>query len=415
MPPPSRSTNQPEVNPVPSDTISEFSVTHLPVFYRKELGKNAYRDNIGHCRSEWLVRVRSSSGAEGMSLANRYVESPNGSVAGLIAILREGLLGQRVDELLTLDSHRVTGVGSPVKRLVRDQPWLSVALFDLVAREHAVSCIELLGGRHHDVVPAYDTTLYFQDFLNPKNGAGQCAAEAADAKASGYRAAKLKMGRGGRWMLPEAGMRRDVEVLHAVREEVGEDFALMVDANFGYDGRLDLLEDFFRETASAKVFWFEEMVTANVPDYRRLRAFQERYAPDALLVCGEVDRTPISPVFQDLIDEGLIDGYQPDVVGAGFAKWMEIERQLEGTSVRSIPHDFGNGRFGTRAGQIFGAACKTFVSLEDERQLDHVYKPDAFPLRDGAYQVGEVVGLALEIDEERFQRDHAHHTFVVRD
>lgn len=414
MPPPSSSTNHVEVEAVPSDTISEFSVTHLPVFYRKELGKNAYRDNIGHCRSEWLVRVRSASGAEGMSLANRYVESPNGSVAGLVAILREGLLGQRVDELLTLDGLRVGGVGSPVKRLVRDQPWISVALFDLVARQHGVSCVDLLGGRHHHTVPAYDTTLYFQDFLNPEKGAGQCAEEAAEAKASGYRAAKLKMGRGGRWMLPEAGMRRDVEVVHAVREAVGGDFDLMVDANFGYDGRLDLLEDFFRETASAKLFWFEEMVTANVSDYRRLREFQERYAPDALLVCGEVDRTPISPVFQDLIDEGLIDGYQPDVVGAGFAKWMEIEHRLEGTGVRSIPHDFGNGRFGTRAGQIFGAASETFVSLEDERQLDHVYKPDAFPFREGAYQVGDVVGLGLEIDEERFQRDHADHTVTLR-
>ena len=79
-----------------------------------------------------------------------------------------------------------------------------------------------------------------------------------------------------------------------------------------------------------------------------MREMQAKYAPDSLLVCGEVDRNPISPVFRDLIDQGLIDGYQPDIVSRGFAGWMEIERELEGTGVRSIPHNFGNGRYGTR-------------------------------------------------------------------
>ena len=47
------------------DKITRVSVTHIPVAYRKEVGKNAYIDNIGLTRSEWLGRVGTDSGLEG--------------------------------------------------------------------------------------------------------------------------------------------------------------------------------------------------------------------------------------------------------------------------------------------------------------------------------------------------------------
>jgi L-alanine-DL-glutamate epimerase-like enolase superfamily enzyme len=214
-------------------------------------------------------------------------------------------------------------------------------------------------------------------------------------------------------MLPQDGMRRDAEVVLAVREAVGPGVRIMVDANFGYDGRLDLLEDFVRETLLADVFWLEEMITADVDGYRALRKIQERVGSEALLVCGEVDRDPVSQVFQDLIVDGLIDGYQPDIVSQGFARWQEIERQLASTGVRSIPHNFGNGNFGTRADLTFGAASETFVSLEDERHLPHVYRADGVSFEDGSYAVADVPGLGLEVDEEAFRRGFAKHEIRI--
>ena len=94
-----------------SQKITLASVTHLPVWHRKEVGKVAFADNIGLCRSEWLVRVHTESGLQGLTIANRYMRSPNGSVAGLLDILKEAFLGRTLDELLTLDGDRVTGVG----------------------------------------------------------------------------------------------------------------------------------------------------------------------------------------------------------------------------------------------------------------------------------------------------------------
>ena len=390
--------------------ITEISVTPVPSHFRKELGKNAFKDNIGKQRLEWVVRARTDGGAEGVTIANRAMRQ--GRVEDLLKLLKASLLGREVDSLLRVQDGVVTGPGAATVRTFRSHGWISVLAFDLYGKAHGVSAISLLGGKVRDTVPAYDTTLYFQDFLVPEKGAEQVAEEAAEAKAAGYRALKIKTGRGGRWMMPEAGMRRDVDVVHRVREAVGPDFQICVDANFGYDDQLNLLEDFIRETVPANIYWLEEMITHDVAGYRAMRKMQARHGSKALLVCGETDRDPISETFGHLIEDGLIDGYQPDIVSAGFLRWMEIEQALRGTKVRSIPHNFGNGTFGTFATVAFGAASKTFVSLEDERNIPHIFGPFP-PFKDGAYQVQEKPGLGIAVDEALFQAKYALHEWRV--
>jgi len=105
----------------------------------------------------------------------------------------------------------------------------------------------------------------------------------------------------------------------------------------------------------------------------------------------------------------LIDGYQPDIVGTGFSNWLEIENWLENTEVRSIPHNFGNGNFGTRATIIFCAASASFVTLGDEMCLPHVYRTDDCTFENGSYSLPDTPGLGLQIDEEKYQRIYAKH------
>ena len=387
------------------EIIESVTVTPIPSSYQKELGKNAYIDNIGTQRLEWVVRARSSSGAEGISIANRMMRE--GSVESMLAHIRGALLGREVDQLLEISDGVVTGAGPGMDRWYRRNGWMTILAFDLVGKTRGVSAIDLLGGKKHDSVPAYDTTLYFQDFLNPKKGAQQVGDEAAKAVADGWQALKLKMGRGGRWMLPEAGIRRDIKVVQSVRESVGPDVKIYVDANFGYDGHLDLLDQYIKEVTPLDIFWLEEMITHDVDGYKAMRESLAKHGSSALLTCGEVDRNPISEVFQDLIDDRLIDGYQPDIVGHGFLGWMDLERQLEGTGVRTIPHNFGNGCFGSYASIVWGAASETYVSLEDERNLPHYLTP--LPeFTNGAYTPPTGPGLGVDIDEAGYA-PHAKH------
>jgi len=393
---------------VASQRVTEISVTPIPAYFPHEIGRNAYNWGHGTTGLEWLIRARTEGGIEGLTIGQRYMWMlGDGSVEGLVSMLREVFLGRRIDEFLQVSSGRVVGPKKEANRAFRNNGWMSILAYDLLAREMGVSCVELLGGRKRDRVDAYDTTLYFHDLRVPEKGALQLAEEASEAVEAGWRQLKIKTGRGGRWMAPEAGMRRDAEVVLAVREAVGPDVKIMVDGNFGYDGRLDLLEQFIRKTHRADVFWLEEMVSPDVDDYRAIREIQEKIGSQALLVCGEVDRDPISYVYRDLIEDGLIDGYQPDIVSQGFSRWKEIEQQLEGTGVRSQPHCFHNGNFGTRAALIFGAASETFISIEDERSAPSVYRPDAFTFENGSYAVAEAPGLGLQVDEEVFQRRYA--------
>ena len=388
-----------------SEIIESVSVTPIPSSYRKELGKNAYIDNIGTQRLEWVVRARSSSGAEGISIANRMMRE--GSVETMLAYIKGALLGREVDQLLEISDGVVTGAGPGMDRWYRRNGWMTILAFDLVGKVRGVSAIDLLGGKKHDSVPAYDTTLYFQDFLNPERGALQVGDEAAQAVADGWRAIKIKLGRGGRWMLPEDGMRRDIEVVLGARAAVDHDVKIYVDANFGYDGHLDLLDQLIKEVTPADIFWFEEMITHNLDGYKTMRESLAKHGSKALLTCGEVARDPISEVFQNLIDGGLIDGYQPDIVGHGYLGWMDLERQLEGTGVRTIPHNFGNGSFGSYASIVWGAASQTYVSLEDERVIPH-YLTALPDFTNGAYALPTGPGLGMDIDEAGYA-PHAKH------
>jgi D-galactarolactone cycloisomerase len=387
------------------EIIESVSLTPIPSSYQKELGKNAYADNRGTQWLEWVVRAKSTSGAEGITIANRLMRQS--TVENSIEFLKGALLGREVADLLDISGGVVSGAGPGMDRWYRHNGWLSILAFDLVGKVQGVSAIDLLGGKKHDLVPAYDTTLYFQDFLNPAKGAQQVGDEAAQAVADGWKALKIKTGRGGRWMMPEAGMRRDIDVVLAVREAAGPDVTIYVDANFGYDNQLDLLDQFIKEVTPADIFWFEEMITQDVDGYKAMREMLAKHGSDAILTCGEVDRTPISEIFQDLIDEGLVDGYQPDIVSHGYLGWMDIERQLAGTGVKTIPHNFGNGSFGSYASIVWGAASETYVSLEDERILPHFLTP--LPeFSNGTYALSTGPGLGVEIDESGYA-PHAKH------
>ena len=88
-----------------------------------------------------------------------------------------------------------------------------------------------------------------------------------------------------------------------------------------------------------------------------------------------------------------MDGYQPDIVRHGFSRWNEIEEQLDRYGVRSQPHCFHNGVFGTRASLIWGEASDSFITIEDERPVHRVStSPTTLPFENGSYTVAEGAG-----------------------
>lgn len=399
-----------------ADTITEISVAPIPARHWTELGRNAYTpEGLGETRTEWLVRARTSGGAEGLANARQSVAADGGSVTRLLVDLREVFLGRSVDSLLEVSGGQAVAAGSEVRQALLTWGWMDTLALDLVARTRDESIGALLGGHRRERIPAYESTTYFQDLLHPHRGLAEVVAHASRGFADGFRQFKIKVGRGGRAMTPADGLRRDIDVVLGIRDALGPDVKLMVDANFGYDGQPENLSAFIRATSPARLTWLEEMVTASVEAYRTLRDLQAAYCPETLLVAGEVDGNPPSGAFVDLIDQQLIDGYQPDIVRIGHLRWKQLESRLAEQSILPIPHNFGNGRFGLIAGLALATSLDNWVALEDERITPNVYGDDQLTLVNGAYRAPDGPGLGIQVDDEAYARLGAPNEVAIRE
>ena len=272
--------------------IKEIQVTPVETYFGSPgsgriVGRNSKMENYGINQREWLVQVTTDSGLTGLSNARPAMN--RGSLSALHDVLKD-LVGQRLSDFFTVSGGRVTNVNPRWSNLIERYGFIDVALFDLIGQVLGQPAHSLLGDRVRDTVEGYDSTLYFQDLVNPAEGANAVAREAAEAVEKGWRAVKLKLGRPGKWFEPNAGTRRDIEVVEVVRDTVGPDIKILVDANNGYDGRLDLLEDFVRGIGDLDVLWMEEMITEDIGGYRKLKEFRDRYTPGTMLVDGEGDR-----------------------------------------------------------------------------------------------------------------------------
>src|SRR5215813_9041091 len=100
---------------------------------------------------------------------------------------------------------------------------IDIALWDIKGKHFGVPVHQLLGGALRHEVQAYATGLYRRKTGDPLQ---YLAEEAAGYVADGFKAVKLKVG---------FGIAQDAAVTRAVREAIGPDIALMVDANHAFD------------------------------------------------------------------------------------------------------------------------------------------------------------------------------------
>jgi L-rhamnonate dehydratase len=299
------------------------------------------------------------------------------------------------------------------------QAWipLEYPLFDLVAGRAGKPVYALaasLAGRPMGEprslrVPCYDSSLYFDDLHLGEHDAGAAlmAAEAWQGYQRGHRAFKIKVGRGAMHMTTEAGMRRDVAVVRAVRAAVGPQATLMLDANNGYN--LNLAKRVLLETADCGVFWLEEPFHEDFVLYRHLVEWMAKEGLRVLIADGEGQA---SPSLLDWAREGAIDVVQYDYLWHGFTRWLATGRQLDTWGVRAAPHHHG-GCLGNYVSGHLAAALRGFTFVEwDEAQLPAV-DASVYTVRDGYVTLPEVPGFGLGLDEAAFARAVATDGFVL--
>ncbi len=289
-------------------------------------------------------------------------------------------------------------------------------LWDLVGKRRAMPVYALVAsvaGMSPPVAPprvrCYDTSLYIDDLHLPSDEAAAAliATEAREGYDRGHRAFKIKIGRGARWMPLDAGTRRDIAVIRAVREAVGQDAPILLDANNGYN--LNLTKQVLRETADCGIFWMEEAFHEDAMLYRDLKEWLAREGLPILIADGEGQA---SPTLMDWAHEGLVDVVQYDIFSHGFTRWLQTGRQLDGWRRKSAPHHYGGLIGNYVAGHLAGALSGfTFVEW-DEAQAPGL-NASAYTVEEGWVSIPDAPGFGLGLDDERFRHAVANGGFTL--
>lgn len=247
--------------------------------------------------------------------------------------------------------------------------------------------------------PCYDTSLYFDDLhlASDDEASALVASEAREGYERGHRAFKVKVGRGARHLPLEAGTRRDIAVVRAVREAVGPGPALMLDANNGYN--LNLARRVLAETADCEVLWLEEAFHEDSVLYRDLREWLQREGLPVLIADGEGEA---SPSLLEWACQGIIDVVQYDIYGHGFTRWLATGTLLDGWGVRSAPHHYG-GHYGNYAACHLAGAIRGFAYVEWDEATTPGLDASGYAIREGWVEVPAAPGFGLALDEEVFR------------
>lgn len=246
--------------------------------------------------------------------------------------------------------------------------------------------------------PCYDTSLYLDDLhlADDAAAAEYIADEARAGWAQGHRAFKIKVGRGARHMPLEAGTRRDIAVIRAVRAAVGVDAAVMIDANNGYN--LNLAKRVLAETGDCRLHWLEEAFHEDRVLYEDLQAWLAVEGLTVLIADGEGQA---SPTLLDWAQAGVVQVIQYDIFGYGFTPWLALGPKLDSWGVQGAPHHYG-GHYGNYAACHLAAAIANFAYVEWDAASTPGLETAGYAILDGRVRVPAAPGFGLTLDAAHF-------------
>ncbi len=273
---------------------------------------------------------------------------------------------------------------------------IDIALWDVMGRATKLPIHKLIGGAHRKEILAYATGLYFIDMDRLVEEAVE---EALEYKEQGFRAIKMKIGLGD----PKLDVRR----VKAVREAIGPDIALAVDANHCFT--VPQAIRLGRMLEELDLMWFEEPISPEDHD----GYVQVTQALDLAVAGGENDFTRWG--FRDVIAKKAMDIVQPDVCAAGgLSEMRKIATLASAFGVECVPHAWGSA-IGLAATVQFLAALPdqppAFRPIPPMLEFEQTPNPlrdelarEPIVQRRGIVAVPDGPGLGIEVDREVLAR-----------
>lgn len=172
---------------------------------------------------------------------------------------------------------------------------IDMALWDIEGKRQGQPVYELLGGKHHDSLPAYACN-HVNKATREEN-----VAEVVGFRDQGFPGCKLGFAKRGLSDIGKAGPENDIAFVAALRDAVGPDFDIVVDIGNGVRWDRETGIDTVRRMAEYDIGWIEEpFYPTRIDDYRALKA-----AVDVPIGTGEREYTVSD--YQRLIETGTVD------------------------------------------------------------------------------------------------------------
>ena len=199
---------------------------------------------------------------------------------------------------------------------------------------------ELMGTAKPIVTRCYSGMIYF-DEMEPEekpSGLGKVLENCQYDYDYGYRQLKVKIGRGGKWMSKEEGLKTDIAVTRMIFENF-PDCDILVDGNDAFT--IDYFISYLEGIEDVPLFWIEEPFRETREDYAKLKKWLINHGRhNTLLADGEAN--PDLPLALELAKEQLLDVYIDDISGYGFTRWRRLAPRLKEIGMMMSPHAWGD-------------------------------------------------------------------------
>ncbi len=227
--------------------IEQFDV--LPCNMPQEDPEWRFSIHANRISRGWLVRLTSDTGVVGYGYASatRHMGASAEGLKGALEAFADIVIGNdpfNIEAILAALDKELTGINQA-------KAAIDCALHEVIARSLELPLYRLFGGKMRDHVPVMRV-------LSIKS-AGDMAGRARDLLESGYKFIKIKV---------DGNVNEDLDRVRAVREQVGPDIRLIIDANQAYTPKDAIL--MAGRVAELGVEIFEQPVAADDHDGLKL-------------------------------------------------------------------------------------------------------------------------------------------------
>ena len=257
---------------------------------------------------------------------------------------------------------------------------LDIALWDIRSKAANMPLYQLLGGYRREI-PCYIAGGYYA----PEKGLKELQEEMDEYVSWGIRSIKMKVG--------ALNMREDAKRVKAVRQAVGEDVQIMVDANCAYKSYEAL--EFSRMIEEYHPYWFEEPVMPD--DYEGMHNFSQKSRIP--LSVGENEYTLYG--FRDLIEKGRPSILNPDACSmGGITQYLKVAAYAQAHSVSLSPHGQQQIHVHLNCAVPEVILAEFYPPQYDEKVYSAFVSPIHFHGQKGTISPGDGCGAGLEINEQ---------------